>query len=66
MNVHFSTPDLYGLLGACATRLRALFLQALAALQKPGIVDHDGLFRLARTIKNSPLKRGQLPLLAKQ
>jgi hypothetical protein len=30
------------------------------------IVDYDGLLRLARTIKNSPLKRGQLPFLDKQ
>jgi hypothetical protein len=39
------------------TRLRALFLKALAALQKPSIVDYAGLLRLARTIKNSTLKR---------
>jgi hypothetical protein len=43
--------------------LRALFLKALAALQKPSIVDYAGLLRLARTIKNSTLKRVQLPFL---
>jgi hypothetical protein len=32
-------------------------------LQKPVIVDYDGLLRLARTIKNSTLKRVQLPFL---
>jgi hypothetical protein len=50
MNTHFSTPDPHHLLGACATRLRALFLKALA-----------GLLRVARTFKNSTLKRVQLP-----
>jgi hypothetical protein len=59
MNAHFSTPDPHHLLGACATRLKAL-----AALQKPGIVDYAGLLRLARTFKNSTLKRVQLPFLA--
>jgi hypothetical protein len=63
MNAHFSTPDPHHLLGVSATRLRALFLKALAALQKPGIVDYAGLLRLARTIKNSTLKHVQLHFL---
>jgi hypothetical protein len=63
MNTHFSTPDPRYLLGDNATRLRALFLKALAALQKPGIVDYAGLLRLAKTFKNSTLKRVQLPFL---
>jgi hypothetical protein len=63
MNAHFSTPDPHHRLGDSATRLRALFLKALAALQKPSIVDYAGLLRLARTFKNSTLKRVQLPFL---
>jgi hypothetical protein len=41
----------------------ALFLKALAALKKPGIVGYAGLFRLAKTIKNSTIGRVQLPFL---
>jgi hypothetical protein len=63
MNTYFFTPDPHHLLGESATRLRSLFLKALAALQKPVIVDYDGLLRLARTIKNSTLERVQLPFL---
>jgi hypothetical protein len=63
MNTYFFTPDPHHLLGESATRLRALFLKALAALQKPVIVDYDGLLRLARTFKNSTLKRVQLHFL---
>jgi hypothetical protein len=63
MNADFSTPDSFHLLDEIATRSRALFLKALAALKKPVIVDYDGLSRLARTIKNSTLERVQLPFL---
>jgi hypothetical protein len=63
MNAHFSTPDPHHFLGACATRLGVMFLKALAALQKPSIVDYAGLLRLARTIKNITPKRVQLPFL---
>jgi hypothetical protein len=45
MNAHFSTPDPHHRLGDSATRLRALFLKALAALQKPSIVDYAGLLQ---------------------
>jgi hypothetical protein len=63
MNTHFLTPDPCHLLVDNATRLGVLFLKALAALKKPVIAGYDGLFRLARTLKNSTPKRVQLPFL---
>jgi hypothetical protein len=62
MNANFSTPDPLHLLGESATHPRGLFLNALDCVSNPRDthVYRCGL-RLARTFKNSPLGRVQLP-----